>query len=258
MSASGAIAAAPVFERILLPVAVRAPINGAFGSVWTTTITILNAADRPVDIRGYDWAPAGCGIPECGGPPPTPSGVTFFPKPLPSPLPGSLLYVDSTAAADVHVGLRLQDLSRQSETWGTEVPVVREKDMYVTTFELLDVPLTDGFRQILRLYNVNAVGTPVAHARVRFYRVDPAVYSLTDPFGPRPPADPLLLEETVTFAVNNGLGYAEIPNIAAMSSLMGSSRVRIEIIPVEPNVLLWGFVSVTNNATQHATLITPH
>jgi len=68
----------------------------------------------------------------------------------------------------------------------------------------------------------------------------------------------MLLEETVTFAVNNGLGYSEIPNIAAMSSLMGSSRVRIEIIPVEPNVLLWGFVSVTNNATQHATLITPH
>jgi hypothetical protein len=218
---------------------------------------ITNGADRPVEIFGYDWAPGGCPIPECVAPP-TPPGTTFFPKPLASPLPGTVLYVDASAAPAVHIGLRLQDLSRQSETWGTEVPVVRDKDLYGTSFELLDVPLTDGFRQLLRLYNVNNTNMATTHARVRFYRLDPAIYSLTDLSGARFPPDALLLEQTVTFAVENFLGYAEIPNIATVPALAGTSRIRIEITPIEPDLRLWGFVSVTNNATQHVTLITPH
>jgi hypothetical protein len=34
-------------------------------------------------------------------------------------------------------------------------------------------------------------------------------------------------------------------------------RVRLEIEPVTDGLRLWGFVTVVNNETQHATVITP-
>jgi hypothetical protein len=36
-----------------------------------------------------------------------------------------------------------------------------------------------------------------------------------------------------------------------------SARARIEIEPTLPDMRVWAFVSITNNETQHVTLVTP-
>jgi hypothetical protein len=40
-------------------------------------------------------------------------------------------------------------------------------------------------------------------------------------------------------------------------ALIAHETVTIEVTPVRPDVRLWAFVSVTNNLTQHVTLIAP-
>jgi hypothetical protein len=37
----------------------------------------------------------------------------------------------------------------------------------------------------------------------------------------------------------------------------GLSRVGIQIDSLDPNVPVWGFLTVTNNETQHVTVISP-
>src|SRR6266545_1952520 len=113
------------YEKVLVPVFLQGPLPGRFGSLWTTEAWILNSAAEPVDIQAY-LRP--CQF-ECGPPiPPTPPGISFRPNLVGSPpgLQGHFLFVDRRFASDVAISLRLRDLSRQSMTWGTEVPVVRE------------------------------------------------------------------------------------------------------------------------------------
>jgi hypothetical protein len=42
-----------------------------------------------------------------------------------------------------------------------------------------------------------------------------------------------------------------------MPELAGSERIRIEIEPLDGRAEYWAYVSVTNNATQHVTIVSP-
>lgn len=39
--------------------------------------------------------------------------------------------------------------------------------------------------------------------------------------------------------------------------LVGETSLWIEVVPITPGLRIWAFVSVTNNDTQQATLVTP-
>ncbi len=175
---------------------------------------------------------------------------------------GALLLVERQFAPQVAVHLRVQDVSRQAQTWGTEIPAVREGQLFTTPFDLLDVPLAAGFRQTLRIYDVDAL--PRASAVIRFYRIDPAVTYPNQPTNPQPAPDTLLAEKVITLQTEQrpesptfDLGYAEVSDFAAIPELQGADRVRIQIIPATQSLRLWALVSVTNNETQHVTVITP-
>jgi len=172
-----------------------------------------------------------------------------------------MLRVDPTFSSNVAVNVRVQDVSRQSQTWGTEIPVVREAQFRRGRFSLLDVPLSIGFRQMLRIYDPDA--TPSGQVIVRFYRVVPSVDTTYDPMNP-PTKDILVGERSIGLNTEArpgtplfNLGYAELPNLADLPEVQGTARIRIEVEPVAPTQRAWAFVSVTNNETQHVTTVIP-
>ncbi len=251
------------YERVLLPVVVKGEVAGALGSRWTTQVSILNNAGQDVDIRGYVTAPRGCPI-LCNPSPLTRPAIAFYPA-IASPgtvTQGAILLLDRRFSDSVEVHLRVQDISRQSQTWGTEVPVVREKGLYQGTLNLLDIPIGAAFRQTLRVYDVDA--RPDAIVRVRFYRVNPAIDTTSEVLDPAP-RDLLVAERTVHLTTEQrigtpsyDLGYAEISNVGGLAELQNVDRIRIEVTSLSTGLRFWSLVSVTNNETQHVTIISPH
>jgi hypothetical protein len=247
------------YDKILVPFFLREPLPGKFGSLWATEAWITNSAAQSVDIQSYDY---GCFLPEgCFPNPPTPPGISFRPQLFGSRpgLQGQFLFVDRRFASDVSIALRVRDLSRESMTWGTEVPVVREGEFRTGRLTLPNIPTGAGFRQVLRIYNLD--GTRVAQVTVRVYSLDPAN---TSPFAAR--ADPLLGQSLMSFQTTGpnlnpifqGPGYIEVSDLNAFAAISGTERVRIEIEPVTTGLQFWAFVTVVNNDTQQLTVISPN
>ncbi|HUP44234.1 MAG TPA: hypothetical protein VM779_01865 [Thermoanaerobaculia bacterium] len=143
-------------------------------------------------------------------------------------------------AARLSFNLRVRDLSRQAETLGTEIPVVRESEFLTEKMTLLNVPTDERFRPMLRVYRFLAFLEPPGTVRLRFYRI-----------GVTP--DVLLSEQTLALA-GSGIGYAQLASFPP--EVLNETAVRIDLELLTP-MQFWAFVSVTNNATQHVTIITP-
>lgn len=172
-------------ERILLPVITLEPAAGAFGSLWESKVAVLNTRNTPLMVRGYVYFPRGCPLPPCT-PGPVPGGLTFHPvfsvlgSTPDDGSPARFLTVED-GVGDVRVNLRIQDLSRQSLTWGTDIPVVRESDFTGRALTLVDIPTQDRFRWYLRIYGSSAVANP--SVQVRYYETATVVRSPIDPWG---------------------------------------------------------------------------
>ena len=140
---------------------------------------------------------------------------------------------------------------------------MRERDLRTGTLNLFDIPLLPAFRQLLRVYDVAA--REGAAVRVRFYRVDPSALSPSEVFLEfRPKPDKLLAERVVPLVTEQrlnapqaDLGYTELGNVGSMLELQGVDRIRIEVTPLTAGMRFWAFVSVTNDETQHVTVISP-
>ena len=244
-------------QRVLVPVYTAAPVPGVNGSSWITDFWMSNSGQ---DITGAEWILWDCFLPECGNlPAPIHPGVSFRPRLQGEEggLRGIVLYLGAAGADQLGMSLRFRDLSRQSSTAGTELPTPRDSAFRSTPFSLVDVPVTAGFRQTLRIYELDGTERE-ASVRVRTYRLDAAHREPTD--------DPdELLGETVlplrfapAFAVPPfHPGYAEATDLSALADLGDAERIRLEIEPASEGLRLWAFVTVIHNETQHATVIAP-
>jgi hypothetical protein len=257
LSSTTRSAHAQTSERILIPIVVPyEPIPGAHGSLWTSELVARNLGSAKVRV-GEIWPlcpPFGVG---CG----TEGHIWPNETALINPAGGALnppaAIIEAEPADDLAFHLRVQDVSRQAETWGTEVPVVRERDMRTQTFALVNIPVTDGFRNTLRIYDID--GRSDADVRVRLFSVTlqpvagPGVSSSPDQLlGER-----LLRLAPPAFEPSRNPGYLQIGDLSEIASLGAAERVTIEIEPVSPGLRIWAIVSVTNNATQHVTTVTP-
>src|SRR5512142_1980468 len=229
---------ADVSVTMLLPLSVTAPVPGANGSLWATDLVVRNFGLSTVNFM----QPEGCGVLIC------PPGVSPWAQVKPGETVhlnvdapgGTLLVMNSADTINVAFNLRVRDLSRQSQTWGTELPVILFTDISTTTFHLLNVPLGGEFRTTVRVYDVSTV-------EPRQFRV--RLYSLDD--------DSLLSERVITTAHVPGGGLTS----GSTGDLVPPGRTgagRIEVTPLNEGSRFWTFASVTNNATQHVTLITRH
>jgi hypothetical protein len=237
-------AAAQQFEKILLPIMTHG-IAGAYGSFWKSDLVVLNHGVQPFLVVPELGS---CGIlcPDRHAKP----GVVYTPETVQTfePFPTVFLFAESGHADELTVNLRIQDVSRQALTWGTEIPVVRERDVFTGRLDLINVPLDARFRQALRVYDFDS--REGRQVRLQIYGSDPSIalvdtiLSLTSPPG--------------TVNVRELPGYAQISPLAdAFPQLAGQSRVRLQLTPVTEGLRFWAFVSVTNDETQHVTTIAP-
>lgn len=226
-----------ICERLLLPI-FSPPIDGAFGSRFVTSMSVFNRGSSPTTI----WGP----VPSCVHFILCNSIETSLPARGYSNAfdrngnPGLLVYVPADDASTLSVLLRVQDISRQAQTWGTAIPVVRDADYFSGLIALLDVPSDDRFRLTLRVYGA----TPAAaSARVRI--IDQSTNAA-------------IREFVLDLAAGSDLFHPAYASFTAFPTPPRATWLyRIEIDPATESLRLWAFVSVTNNETQHITLITP-
>ncbi|HEY0591989.1 MAG TPA: hypothetical protein VGF40_09495 [Thermoanaerobaculia bacterium] len=242
---------------MLIPLALR-ETPGAYGSRWITEFWVHNASNRAISFNDdVLWVNLFCvGIP-CFQPEDLQAGHSRKVQ-LDTGLPSLGLYkarilgVRSEVADAIDFSLRIQDLSRSLLTWGTAIPVIRERDLTTRTLRFLDIPFTAPFRQSLRVYTLDRESAGCEEVDVRVFDLESGstIWNfslvLTDPTG-------------VTCAVPSSA-----PNMAEMHNLSDQfvgvdrpSRVGIEVTPRNPALTSWGMVTVVNNETQHVTAIVP-
>jgi hypothetical protein len=152
--------------------------------------------------------------------------------------------------------LRVRDVSRETDGFGSELPVVRARDFRDDPVSL-GVPSQPNLRLTLRIYALDAGGDVVVRV---FEHRSGLIVHLSDPM----PVDSVIAEQTCRLApvgspdagypIDNFPAYAQVEDLPMPST----SLARIDVIPITPGMRICAFVSATNNVTQQMTVISPH
>lgn len=212
-----------VYERVMIPVIYNGA--GAFGSQWRTDIALHNTGATEIAIRGADSLDAG----------------ETRPLPAPGNAPAGYFLDIGRFSDDVfEANALVRDLSRQQDGIGTEMPIVREHDWRRGKIVLMNVPGGANYRVTVRAYLFD--GTPSASFSVPY-----RVYAMN--------GTAVLAQGQVFFTRSDdgpSFGTFEAPQTAS-----GLLRYEIGAVPKGSDRRLWAFATVTNNTTQHVTIISP-
>ncbi|HXI12043.1 MAG TPA: IPT/TIG domain-containing protein [Thermoanaerobaculia bacterium] len=248
------------YERFLIPTLIQEPagLPGAFGSLWQTVLTIFDPYGP--QMRATQSPDADCAIPCIS----QATGMAYA-TPVFSVGPGGsaflylerapqALFPDVSGAEQFFANLRVRDLSRQSQTAGTEIPLVRDRNAKVRVINLLNVPTDRRFRRKVRVFEFEGInGTAVL---ATLYSKAPGIGL---PLGTK--------RLTLSGATINEDGYVTRPAAAEFDitpeefpMLVGEDNIRVELTTTAfPTTAtrIWGYVTIVNNETQHVTLVTP-
>jgi len=217
------------FEPVLFPAWVTGP--GAFGSQWRTDVSMRNENDVPLPLTSTLFQTP-C-FPVCDTRPQPHSTLTISGANAPS---GIVFWAARQFASQLFFDVLARDLSRQSEALGTEIPVAREHDLYDRPFSILLVPTDTKYRTALRLFRID--GGDSVHVRIfQNERED------------------VLVDADVLLA-NGSAAIADI--VAQYPQLAGKGSLRITVDGKTSQRVTYALVSVTNNETQHVTVLAPH
>lgn len=223
------------YSIVLLPIVISEPIPGAFGSQWVTEIVGRNTSSA--EVRHVIHCPSGIACLIEAIPPHT----TFTPDLDHSPS-GALFVMHTWPGDEVLFNLRVRDLSRQLDTWGTEIPTIRTDEALTGAAHMLDLPSSERFRLTLRIYDLShSPGSSAFSVKVYANAGDTLLNELTAAALP---------------VANAGFGYLMLSDLLP-GATSGEERFRIVVEPLEPQTPYWAFVSITNNETQHITISTP-
>lgn len=241
------------YERFLLPVYLDGEVPGANGSRWVTQLWLRNNSAEVISL-----APWPC---DAACPPVFPLTRALVPgeslqnlapffRP-PTANPSRVLYATKSNADRLSTNLRLFNAAGDAFDAGTEIPVVREKNLLTSTVQLHAVPLNDRFRVMLRVYDI---GRSDSRFRVRIY--EQAGGTSTTP--PMRELDLITtLDEIGEFKTK--AAYAAYSDFHTLLEPPGGRppSLRVEVEPLTQGSRFWAFISITNNTTQHVTLVTP-
>ena len=222
-----------VFERVLFPVLFNS--KGAQGSEWVSEAAIFNPGRWFVEnYNRIDAEPCidyGCSQLL------SPNG--YFPFDGAGYANGIALLVPRPEAPHLSFSLRVRDVARQAEGYGTEVPVVREEKMFAGTMTLLDVPVDPRYR-----------------TKVRVYAFD------DDPYGASVVLQRGSRRTTMFVPASrscSGNACAATPWYGELDLPAGAldERVNVYVTWGGHAARAWSFASVTNNQTQQVTLVAP-
>lgn len=169
---------------------------------------------------------------------------------LPGAAPqGAMMYLERGAEPRTTFTARLSS-SRASEARGVELPIVRESDFRTDRLVIPAIRLDAEHRFLLRVYDPDAL--PGSAVTVRLFEL----------FLSR-----VLAEETLVLATQPQTLFGSLPAFPgygqssaifdAALPAAGSREVGLEIVGLRPGQKIWAFVSATENAGEHVTLITP-
>lgn len=236
------------YERFLVPFYAKGEVPGAFGSRWVTELVGWNP--HPFAVPVYQVPPDT--LPPLFDPPPPDWGAALSSfRPALAASGPAFLHVAGTNALAFH--LRVRDVSRQNENWGTEIPVVSEKKAIVGEPILLnDIPYGSDARVMLRIYDFDGPTGGNLDVEVHF---NDGTGNLSEQFA----------LARVTFPGGGyqlyppAPGYIEVDLSSELATLPLPNVTSLRVSVDSPHVdkRLWAFVSVTNNRTQQITTITP-
>ncbi|HEX2060148.1 MAG TPA: IPT/TIG domain-containing protein, partial [Thermoanaerobaculia bacterium] len=223
-------------------------LAGGHGSVWVSEWSVFNAS--PERLLMIQCAPD-AGV--CTDPVVEAGRVeTLQPTPRPAGLDGAFVYIPRKLTPDIVMELRVRDVSRESDGWGTELPLVPPV-RFGHTHRLLDIPTDPSYRVTLRVYGNDDEHQPLV---VTVYPLDG-----TQPIERRE----LSLDGTPAgdrHEFPTSPAYVQLDPITDAVRAAGHARVRIEVStlavgenPWDPSI--WAFASITNNTTQQVTIVTP-
>lgn len=224
-----------LFERILIPLLYSGP--GAFGSQWVTEAQMYNGA--PVELPWFHDVAKPC--PECtlAVPPQAARSLSAFGNDG----NGIVMFIPRAIADQVQFTALARDVSREQGSWGAEVPFAREREFRTDDVVLPFVPVDSRYRAMLRVYAINGVLENVGVAVFKDDRpITSKIVRLDGPCSAEPcnSADPAQATVDIGSMIPEGT--------------TGPVTVRIYNASSAP-LRKWGFVSITNNDTQHVTVI---
>jgi len=244
------IALASGVERLLIPINYNGP--GAFGSRWKTLVALDNRANIDISAPGHTFntcAPAaacadsrlpansfGTLVSEA------PHGVIF----TRSVLPGG----SGRLYGSVHIAAE----PAAPRTAGTEIPVARDTD-FSSTFVLPDVPTgpsgsqSVSTRSLLRIYALDRF--ELAEAVI-------SVYSASSPNDYRGGASVQLTRADITKAepMYADLDLSRFASLGKFVTIVVDGGRRLPLTTGD-SIKVWGFVTVTDNATNSVITISP-
>lgn len=219
---------AQTYEKVLLPVQ-PSTLNGALNSSWRTILAEQSDDDAVVDLK--------CNVPVCVPIAPH-GGVLVEANAAADP---AFIYVPSAQAANVHFALRTIVMSETAHPM-MDIPLPGTSDFTTGVFHLQAIPFNRGYRQSLRVFDLD--GVDGATVRVRIYT------GSTDPV-----ADiVLVLHRPPSSDIDGRPGapaFAAVHNLAQTFPAIGNDDLAmIDIQPLTPGLQIWAFVTSTNNTTQ--------
>ncbi len=241
------------YERVLIPIWTY-NLPGAFGSRWVAQLTGVNISAQQVEVKTFPGVNCGFGL--CAGDP----GYVFAWR-----LDGSedftrgrFLYVTQGRADDLQFSLLAFDASRMNASFGSQVPVVRERQFSNRSIVLTNVPLAQGFRIGLRIYGLQNRPIPVT---IRIERSGLPEYVpsqlILEPYPNLPPND----DSRPSFASIdvNALLPANFMTEPPFSPFPGPGPafLSVRVSPVSSQDFIFAFVTITHDETQHFTAIGP-
>ena len=233
------------WKRVLLPVVMR-NLPGLNGSIWETDITAVIESDTA------SLFPRACVRTSCFAQIPlrTPFRPSDYGIAGPSAKPTTFLYSAADQSDRISYNLRVRDLTRTSETWGTEVPAVREEEFRTAPILLMPLPVDPLFRTTIRVYDFDArAGAQVAIHVYADEETTPRA-TLVRTFTTWPDT-----VTTVQLPVYPGYIQVDLGEVGA--ALAGAETAWMRIEPRTEGLKFWAFASVTNNPTGHVTTVTP-
>lgn len=252
-TASGSLVAgtATDFSRVLVPL--LADETPGARATWTSHLSAMTlGADATLFFCTVQCDVGGACMSHCRS-----DGVKLaagrteriWPGALPGAAPqGAMLYLERNADARTTFSSRLSS-SRSSEARGVELPIVRESEFRTDRLVLPSIRLDAEHRFLLRVYDPDAI--PNSGVTIRLFEgsLSRVLHEVTLPLTARP---------DTLFSLPALPGYTQTAAIFdPLLPASGSREVGLEIIGLRPGQKIWAFVSATENAGEHVTLITP-
>lgn len=220
------------FEKVLIPVVFHGP--GAFGSNWVTELSLVNTNSSLME----PWRPIGGQTSIASKP------LLFGSEDAPN---GLFLIVPRQMTPSLTFHAAVRDTSRSDSEWATQIPVVHEAQFSSYPVELLDIPIDSRFRTMLRIYSPD----PLLPDYERPVHV--SVYSLDDGHVMREIYPSL----TNPSGCSDAVSCAQHPAFVSVADLMNGLPPGRAGVQIESHAPLWAFATVTNNDTQHVTVVSP-